>query len=152
MRAGYAHCNVTAASISWLESSQSWFISDLAHAAALRSELPLDTACLNVRAAAPEMVAAAAEGAASVTVSAAWDVWQLGLLAYELVLGAPLFDAEVPVHFVQMMLTDQSPLPWEVSEVWLPAALHCGATGQPAPTCMHGSRCFQCALGVARRA
>jgi hypothetical protein len=122
---GYAHCNVTAASISWLESSQAWFISDLAHMWPLQQGMPKDLAVLNIRSAPPDMVTAFAQGDAAVTATVQWDAWQLGLLAYELVLGVPLFDLDLPVQYVQMMLTNQSPLPWEVSGVCTPFPFQC---------------------------
>jgi hypothetical protein len=94
-----------------------WFISDLPHMWPLEQGMPQDFAVLNIRAAPPEMVNAFAEGDAEVPATVKWDAWQLGLLAYELALGSPLFDSDLPAQFVQMMLNNQSPLPWEVSEV-----------------------------------
>lgn len=86
----------------------------------LQQAMPKDLVVLNIRAAPPEMVTAFAEGKTAVPATVQWDSWQLGLLVYELALGAPLFDLDLPVQFVQMMLTNQSPLPWEVSEVRAP--------------------------------
>jgi hypothetical protein len=139
--AGYAHCNINTTSIYWLQDEQMWVLSDLVCASPLGRVLDCEALCINVRNAPPEVMAAAMAGTSSLVTATTLDAWQLGLLAYELLTGKPLFHRDTPVQFVTSMLIDQSPLPWELSPVRFPSC-QCMLYWAEDPVC--------CVLGKSR--
>jgi hypothetical protein len=67
--------------------------------------------------AAPEIVQAVKSSQPTIEATAALDAWQLGLLGYEMMVGKPLFAADMPASIVLSVMSGDAPLPWEAGEV-----------------------------------
>jgi Protein kinase domain len=116
-RAGFAHCNVCAANITWHEANSEWRLTDLAHGFEVEGQKPISLACHSLRTAAPELVEQADSGEERLTVLPESDSWSLGILAVELVTGRPLFFPELTKDEVIDMLVGRAQLPWEGTTV-----------------------------------
>ena len=66
--------------------------------------------------AAPELLAAKEDGACTVTVDGAADMWALGVVAFELLSKRRTFAAGTPEAEIRDMLRGRLPLPWEQEE------------------------------------
>ena len=83
--AGYVHRDLKPANVMWLPRANRWTVIDFGCVAPIRSQRK---AALSVRYAAPEAVAAY-RGGKAMLVDESLDAWSLGVLAYELLTGAP---------------------------------------------------------------
>ena len=83
--AGYVHRDLKPANVMWLPRENRWTVIDFGCVAPVRSKR---RAALSVRYAAPEAVAAH-RGGRAMLVEESLDAWSLGVLAYELLTGAP---------------------------------------------------------------
>jgi serine/threonine protein kinase len=63
--------------------------------------------------AAPELVAAAQQGDATIAASPAVDIWALGAVAFELLTGAPILPRGSSRAALIRVALGQDPLPWE---------------------------------------
>jgi eukaryotic-like serine/threonine-protein kinase len=66
--------------------------------------------------AAPELIIAKEAGMQSVPVSTAADIWSLGLVAYEALMGRRTFSPGTRDSEIQNMLAGRLPLPWDESD------------------------------------
>ena len=71
---------------------------------------------LSVKYAAPEAVRAWRAGERSIVSDAAADMWALGVVAYELLLGRPAFPRGTPLEAVRAQICGAAPLPWESAQ------------------------------------
>jgi serine/threonine protein kinase len=69
----------------------------------------------SLRYAPPEAIVAADSRAATVPADPAADIWAFGAIAYELLVGAPVFPTAVSSTDVRAALAGRAPLPWEAS-------------------------------------
>lgn len=68
---------------------------------------------LSLRYAAPEAVRAWRAGEHTIVSDAAADMWALGVMAYELLLGQPAFPRGTPLETVRAQICGAAALPWE---------------------------------------
>ena len=77
--------------------------------------------------ASPEIILAQENGARTLAVDPAADVWALGVTAYELLSGGRTFAPGTPTSEIRNMISGRLPLPWEVllSPCIVPCCLPC---------------------------
>jgi serine/threonine protein kinase len=86
--AGYAHRDLKPANVMWLPRENRWTVIDFGCAARIGSSVPV---AFTLAYAAPEVVYAYEVKQGTIEVTAAADVWSLGVMAFELLTGAPAF-------------------------------------------------------------
>lgn len=86
--AGYVHRDLRPAHVLWLPLENRWFVIDFGCTAPIGSERRAALSLRSLRYAAPEAVAAF-RGERAMLVDESLDAWSLGVLAYELLTGAP---------------------------------------------------------------
>ena len=87
--AGYVHCGLKPPNVMWLPRQKRWTVIDFARVARIGQTAPLS---FTLAYAAPEVVAAYQRQEVRVQCSPALDAWSLGVLAFELLTGAPAFN------------------------------------------------------------
>ena len=87
--AGYVHRDLKPANVMWLPRQNRWTVIDFGCVARIGQTAPLS---FTLAYAAPEVVAAYQRQEVRVQCSPALDAWSLGVLAFELLTGAPAFD------------------------------------------------------------
>lgn len=86
---GYVHRDLKPSTVMWLQHTGRWTLTGLATAARTAEPTsPAFTLCYT----APEVVEELQKGATMVTPQPAQDAWSLGVIAVELLCGAPAFD------------------------------------------------------------
>eukprot|EP00892_Ulva_mutabilis_P008121 jgi/Ulvmu1/5681/UM024_0028.1 len=85
---GYVHRDLKPANVMWLPRENRWTVIDFGCVARIGE---LASLSFTLAYAAPEVVVAHEAGAAQLEASAALDAWSLGVMAYELLTGAPAF-------------------------------------------------------------
>ena len=85
---GWVHRDLKPGNIMYLPRTASWTLIDFGLAARIE-----ETACLGftLAYAAPEVIVAAHQGSKSATADAAVDAWALGVMAFELLTGRPIY-------------------------------------------------------------
>ena len=102
--AGYVHRDLKPANVMWLPRQNCWTVIDFGCAARIGAQAPLN---FTLTYAAPEVVHALVAGERVIHASPALDAWALGVMAFELLTGAPAFNlltagaAPVCVYLVQ---------------------------------------------------
>jgi serine/threonine protein kinase len=86
--AGYAHRDLKPANVMWLPRENRWTVIDFGCAARIGSSAHV---AFTLTYAAPEVMRAYECKHDTVEVSAAADVWSLGVMAFELLTGTPAF-------------------------------------------------------------
>ena len=86
--AGYAHRDLKPANVMWLPRENRWTVIDFGCAARIGSLAPLAFTLIY---APPEVVRASEAQQESFEVAASVDAWALGVMAFELLIGAPAF-------------------------------------------------------------
>eukprot|EP00892_Ulva_mutabilis_P004147 jgi/Ulvmu1/2103/UM125_0007.1 len=116
--AGYVHRDLKPANVMWLPRENRWTVIDFGCAARAGEDAPL---CFTLAYAPPEVAIAAMASRARIQSDPAMDAWSLGVMAYELMTGAPAFRLLTDGRCrVIAMLRGEVPLPWEG---WLPSAV-----------------------------
>ena len=87
--AGHVHRDLKPANIMWLPRQNRWTLIDFGCVARNGSQAPLS---FTLAYAAPEVVAAYQRQEQSIEASTSQDAWSLGVLAFELLTGAPAFN------------------------------------------------------------
>ena len=87
--AGYVHRDIKPANVVWLPRQNRWTVIDFGCAARIGQEAPIS---FTVAYAAPEVVRALHKQQHYVEAMPALDAWSLGVMAFELLTGAPAFD------------------------------------------------------------
>lgn len=87
--AGYVHRDLKPSNVMWLPRQNRWTLIDFGCIARIGAKAPLN---FTFTYAAPEVIAAFAAGALDVEASSALDAWSLGVMAFELLTGAPAFQ------------------------------------------------------------
>eukprot|EP00892_Ulva_mutabilis_P008118 jgi/Ulvmu1/5679/UM024_0026.1 len=109
--AGLVHRDLKPANVMWLPRENRWTVIDFGCVARIGELAPLS---FTLAYAPPEVVVAHEAGAAHLEASAALDAWSLGVMAYELLTGAPAFkfltDGRAKVI---ARLKGEMALPWE---------------------------------------
>eukprot|EP00892_Ulva_mutabilis_P000976 jgi/Ulvmu1/1087/UM106_0003.1 len=109
--AGYAHRDLKPANIMWLSSQNRWTIINFGGIERIGQHAPLR---FTLAYAAPEVTAASHRNDKRMECRAALDVWSLGVIAFELLTGAPAYDLmEEGAPGVAARLLGEAPLPWE---------------------------------------
>ena len=86
--AGFVHRDLKPANVMWLPRENRWTVIDFGCAARVGAVAPLS---FTLAYAAPEVVEAHEEGQIAVRATEALDAWSLGVMAFELLTGAPAF-------------------------------------------------------------
>ena len=86
--AGYVHRDLKPANVMWLPRENRWTVIDFGCVAGIGQVAPLS---FTLAYSSPEVVRAHEAGAACLEVTAALDSWSLGVMAFELLTGAPAF-------------------------------------------------------------
>lgn len=86
--AGFVHRDLKPANVMWLPRENRWTIIDFGCAARIGVSAPLS---FTLAYAAPEVVNALENGEKCIATTAALDSWSLGVMAFELLTGAPAF-------------------------------------------------------------
>ena len=86
--AGYVHRDLKPANVMWLPRENRWTVIDFGCVAAIGDVVPLS---FTLAYASPEVVKAHEVGAACLEATSAIDSWSLGVMAFELLTGAPAF-------------------------------------------------------------
>ena len=86
--AGYVHRDLKPANVMWLPRQNRWTVIDFGCVARIGEVAPL---CFTLAYASPELVIAHEGGTSRLEVTAALDAWSLGVMAFELLTGAPAF-------------------------------------------------------------
>eukprot|EP00892_Ulva_mutabilis_P000987 jgi/Ulvmu1/1088/UM106_0004.1 len=109
--AGYAHRDLKPANIMWLSCQSRWTIINFGGVERIGQRAPLR---FTLAYAAPEVAAASHRNDKRMECRAALDAWSLGVIAFELLTGAPAFDLlEDGAPGVAARLLGEAPLPWE---------------------------------------
>ena len=87
--AGYVHRDLKPANVMWLPRENRWTVIGFGCMARIGAVSPVS---FTLAYAAPEVVRAREAGAACLEVTAALDAWSLGVIAFELLTGAPAFN------------------------------------------------------------
>ena len=87
--AGYVHRDLKPGNIMWLPRQNRWTVIDFGCAARVGQDAPLS---FTLAYAAPEVLRAVSLKQHGITVMPALDSWSLGVMAFELLTGAPAFD------------------------------------------------------------
>ena len=86
--AGYVHRDLKPANVIWLPRENRWTVIDFGCAARVGTDAPLR---FTLAYAAPEVFREVLMGSDSIHTSTALDAWSLGVMAFELLTGAPAF-------------------------------------------------------------
>ena len=86
--AGFVHRDLKPANVMWLPRENRWTVIDFGCAARVGEMAPLS---FTLAYAAPEVVEAHEEGRGAVQATEELDAWSLGVMAFELLTGAPAF-------------------------------------------------------------
>ena len=86
--AGYVHRDLKPANVMWLPRENRWTVIDFGCVAAIGQAVPLS---FTLAYASPEVATAHEAGTECLEVTAAMDAWSLGVMAFELLTGAPAF-------------------------------------------------------------
>ena len=86
--AGYVHRDLKPANVMWLPRENRWTVIDFGCAARVGEIAPLS---FTLAYAAPEIATAAMANRNSIESNPALDAWSLGIMAFELLTGAPAF-------------------------------------------------------------
>ena len=86
--AGYVHRDLKPANVMWLPRENRWTVIDFGCVAGIGKVAPLS---FTLAYAPPEVVRVHEAGGACLEVTAALDAWSLGVMAFELLTGAPAF-------------------------------------------------------------
>eukprot|EP00892_Ulva_mutabilis_P010359 jgi/Ulvmu1/7696/UM038_0128.1 len=109
--AGYVHRDLKPANVMWLPRENRWTVIDFGCAARIGEVAPLT---FTLTYAPPEAVSAAMAGGKGIESTRALDAWSLGVMAFELMTGAPAFRLLTDGRCrVIAMLRGDLPLPWE---------------------------------------
>ena len=87
--AGYVHRDLKPANVMWLPRQNCWTVIDFGCVARTGDQAPLN---FTLTYAAPEVFRALVTGKADIQASPALDAWALGVMAFELLTGAPAFN------------------------------------------------------------
>ncbi|KAL0035895.1 hypothetical protein WJX77_006910 [Trebouxia sp. C0004] len=120
------HGDLRPANVMWFSSSFSMKLVDFARWSDKGMPSPLN---ITLTCAAPELVAADANGERVVHSSPATDMWALGVLAYEMFAGEALFQPKYSEQEVVAMLLGYKPLPWEANPAMISQHVHSPAAG-----------------------
>lgn len=121
------HGDLRPGHVMWFSSSFSMKLVDFARWSDKGLPTPLN---ITLTYAAPELVAADANGEKVVHSSPAADMWALGVLAYEMFAGEPLFQSRCSEEEVVAMLLGYKPLPWEANPAMISQHVHSHAAGR----------------------
>eukprot|EP00892_Ulva_mutabilis_P006547 jgi/Ulvmu1/4264/UM194_0004.1 len=109
--AGYVHRDLKPANVMWLPRQNRWTIIDFGCVACIGAQSPVS---YTLAYAPPEVLAACEARQPCMRASPALDSWSLGVMAYELLTGAPAYDlVQGGRSQVLLMLRGDLPLPWE---------------------------------------
>eukprot|EP00892_Ulva_mutabilis_P001147 jgi/Ulvmu1/11032/UM007_0212.1 len=108
---GFVHRDLKPSNVMWLPRENRWTVIDFGCAARIGRPASIS---FSLRYAAPEVIEALTLGAREMTPHPSLDSWSLGVLAFELLTGAPAFDLlqEGPAE-VAAQLRGARELPWE---------------------------------------
>ena len=87
--AGYVHRDLKPANVMWLPRQNCWTVIDFGCVARIGAQAPLN---FTLTYAAPEVIHEFLAGKQSIQASPALDAWALGVMAFELLTGAPAFN------------------------------------------------------------
>ena len=87
--AGYVHRDLKPANVMWLPRENRWTIIDFGCVARLGAAAPVS---FTLAYAPPEVALACRGGLQSIAATEALDAWSLGVMAFELLTGAPTYD------------------------------------------------------------
>ena len=87
--AGFVHRDLKPANVMWLPRQNRWTVIDFGCIARVGDAAPLNFTLMY---AAPEVVHAFVSGLPTIRAAPALDAWALGVMAFELLTGAPAFD------------------------------------------------------------
>ncbi|KAA6425624.1 MAG: serine threonine kinase [Trebouxia sp. A1-2] len=121
------HGDLRPANVMWFSSSFSMKLVDFARWSDKGMPTPLN---ITLTCAAPELVAADANGEKVVHSSPATDMWALGVLAYEMFAGEALFHPRYSEQELVAMLLGYKPLPWEANPAMISQHVHSPAAGR----------------------
>eukprot|EP00892_Ulva_mutabilis_P006549 jgi/Ulvmu1/4266/UM194_0006.1 len=109
--AGYVHRDLKPANVMWLPRANRWTVIDFGCVARIGEVAPLS---FTLAYAAPEVAAAFSAGERFIESHIALDTWSLGVMAFELLTGAPAFNLlSDGRRGVLARLRGDRPLPWE---------------------------------------
>lgn len=87
--AGIVHRDLKPANVMWLPRENRWTVIDFGCVARVGDQAPLN---FTLAYAAPEVIAACTAGERTILAAPAVDAWSLGVMAFELLTGAPAFQ------------------------------------------------------------